>query len=582
MTTILHTVKVFVLAVFLTSLQLAGTQSLAQTTSSDAAAAKAQTPTDPFGRSTPRSSIEGYVAAIAKNDFERAARFLDLSDQPEEELRQNGMLLARQLKQLLDRNGFIYDIGRLNNSPEGESNDSLEVDIDQVGVLDRAERRVPLLMQRVKDAEDLEIWLVSRATLRRVPFLLRISSEGLLDRLLPEQLTKTKFANVPLGHWIAIALAAIVSLALGYFISRVILSLIRRALKNRSNIPGRGVIQSITIPLGVVIGVSIYRGAVVLLGIQLIARDMISWLAIILSWMALAWLISRIIDGIAEIVRYSMSRTNRLTSLAVVMLARRVAKAVILGIAAITILDIFGVDVSTGLAALGIGGLALALGAQKTIENLVGSITVVADKPVRVGDFCKFGDVMGTIEDIGIRSTQVRTLDRTIVTVPNGAFAAMEIENYSVRDEFKFQTTLTLRYETTPDQIRHILIELRKLLYAHERIDNDAPRARLIGLNSHSIDVEIFSYVIASDYADFLGVQEDLLLRIMNIVAESGTGFAFPSQTLYMGQDEAPLPQDAEKVSKSLRKSVAKDKRILAALSADEIREISNTIKYET
>ena len=249
-----------------------------------------------------------------------------------------------------------------------------------------------------------------------------------------------------------------------------------------------------------------------------------------------------------------------------------------LAIAAITVLDILGVDVTTGLAALGIGGLALALGAQKTIENLVGSVTVVADKPVRVGDFCQFGDISGTVEDIGIRSTQIRTLDRTIVTVPNGAFASMQIENYSVRDEFRLFTVLTMRYESTPDQIRFLLVEIRKILYAHSAINNVPARVRFTGFGAHSLDITVFAYVRAGSYEEFLEIQEDIFFRIMDVVKESGTDFAFPSQTLYMGQDTQPLEKDANRIGKIIKGLAEKDELGLPHFSKSEIEELDGTI----
>jgi len=513
-------------------------------------AAKPKPAVDPFGRLTPRSSVEGFLSAVRQEDFEKAARYLDLSQIPEAERRLAGRQRASELLQLLDRDGFINEISALSAVPEGRLDDELEANVEQVGVIDRSSRNVPVTMHRVESEGGLKVWLFEPSLINRVPFLIQVSQEGLLDRILPQTLKDNKIGTVAIGHWLGLIAAALAALAIGYVFAWMIVSVLRAILRRRSDLPGHGILASIMIPIAVVIGVFLYRHIVIYMGVQVVARDSISWMATVASWMSIAWLGMRIIDGIADFARYSMSRTNRITSVAVIMLARRMAKAVVLAIAGITILDIFGVDVTTGLAALGIGGLALALGAQKTIENLVGSITVVADKPVRVGDFCKFGDVMGTVEDIGIRSTQVRTLDRTIVTVPNGAFASMQIENYAVRDQFKLQTTLGMRYETTQDQIRYLLMEIRKLLDGHDSVLPNSLRVRFIGLNSSSIDIEVFCYIKAKDYNGFLEVQESVLLSIMGIVQTSGTQFAFPSQTVYFGKDGPPLPSDAEKIGK--------------------------------
>ncbi|MGI9364704.1 MAG: mechanosensitive ion channel family protein [Rhizobiaceae bacterium] len=513
--------------------------------------------TDTLGRTTPRGTVEGFIKAIRESGVERASRYLDVSNYPLGERPEIAVERAEQLIQLLDRNGTIFDITDLSASPDGSLTDGLDDNREQVGILDRTRDNAPLMLHQVKGPDNLTIWLFEPEMLDRVPFLLQISSESLVDRLLPQQLKEIKLGKVAIGHWMAIGLLAIIAICVGLAISWAIIFIWSRVPKAGSrlvSIARLDALASIRIPLGVLIGVAIYRMVVSQVGIQLIARDTISWISTIAALLAVAWLGIRIVDGVADVARYGMSRSKQLNSVAVVMLARRIAKAIVLGLVTLTILDILGFDVTTGLAALGIGGLALALGAQKTIENLVGSITVVVDKPVSVGDFCQFEGVMGTVEDIGIRSTRVRTLDRTLVSVPNGAFASMQIENFAKRDEFRLRTILTMRYETTPAQIRFLLKELRQLLADSEAVTENPARVRFIGLGSHSLDIEIFAYVRARDYNEFLAVQEELLLDIMDIVKQSGSDFAFPSQTLYFGKDHPPSPKDAERIGRLIEK----------------------------
>lgn len=199
--------------------------------------------------------------------------------------------------------------------------------------------------------------------------------------------------------------------------------------------------------------------------------------------------------------------------------------------------DRLGIPVYGIVAGLGVGGLAIALAAQPTIENLIGGMNLFADKPVRVGDFCRYGDALGTIEAIGIRSARIRGVDRTLTTIPNAVLAKMPIVNLTRRDRMLIQTVVGLRYETTAEQLRYVLVKLRELLVGHPRIHPDPIRARFVGFGASSLDVEVFAYVATSDWAEFLGIREDILLRIIDIVEQSGTGFAFPSQTLYLGRD---------------------------------------------
>ena len=251
----------------------------------------------------------------------------------------------------------------------------------------------------------------------------------------------------------------------------------------------------------------------------------------------MSWLLWRWADAAGEVILGQMSRLGQLTAYSAVSFLSRAFKALIVVLLIAALLRAFGVNVTAGLAALGVGGLAIALGAQKLFENLIGSLTLIADSPIRIGDFCKVGDTLGTVEEIGIRSTRIRTLDRTVLTVPNGELSALQIENYTQRDRYWFHPILNLRYETSPDQMRHVLQELRTMLTEHSKIDNATMRVRLISLGAHSLDIEVFAYVIAWDYVGFLEVQEELLLKCMEIVDAAGTGFAFPSQTLYMGRD---------------------------------------------
>jgi MscS family membrane protein len=167
----------------------------------------------------------------------------------------------------------------------------------------------------------------------------------------------------------------------------------------------------------------------------------------------------------------------------------------------------------------------------------VGSVTLIADQPIRVGDFCKVGQTLGTVEQIGMRSTRLRTNDRTIVTIPNGEFSSLQIENFAHRDRFLFAPKLRLHFSTTPAQMRSLLAELRTLLTATPKVDPDPARVRFIGIGENSLDVEVFSYILADDFNEYLEIQEDLLLRMMDLVATRGKGFALPSQTLYLDRD---------------------------------------------
>ena len=196
-----------------------------------------------------------------------------------------------------------------------------------------------------------------------------------------------------------------------------------------------------------------------------------------------------------------------------------------------------GVPLYGIIASLGVGGLALALAVRPTLENFIGGIILYADRPVKVGDFCKFGNMVGTVEEIGLRSTKVRSLDRTLVTVQNSEFSQMSITNFTRRDANLLNTSIKLRYETTREQLSAIVEETAQMLRTDERVDPDTVRVCLKDLGDYALDLEVRGLIRTADWGVFLKIQEELLMRVMGIVHENGSDFAFPSHTSYLGTD---------------------------------------------
>jgi MscS family membrane protein len=201
-----------------------------------------------------------------------------------------------------------------------------------------------------------------------------------------------------------------------------------------------------------------------------------------------------------------------------------------------------GIPVVGVVAGLGVGGLAIALAAQPTIENFIAGLTLFADRPVQIGDFCRFGEQVGTVEEIGLRSTRVRTLERSVLTVPNAEFSRLQLDNLTQRDRILFRATLNLRLETTAGQLERVLGGVRELLLGDESVDPEPARVRLISVGPHSLDLEIFAYVKTADWNEFLGIREGLLVRILHEIEEAGTALAPPAHTAYLrGGDPAAV-----------------------------------------
>jgi MscS family membrane protein len=256
-----------------------------------------------------------------------------------------------------------------------------------------------------------------------------------------------------------------------------------------------------------------------------------------LTVIALCWLALRLMDVVTALTLDHMQRVNRSEATALVRLIDRLAKAAAVVVAGLVLLYRSGIDLTAVLAGLGVGGLAIGFGAQRTIENLFGGIMVISDRPVNVGDVCRAGEFFGTVEDVGIRSTRIRTLDRTVVSIPNGQLATMSLENFTVRDQIWFHQIVGLGVQTTPDQLRSVLAGIRRLLETHRKVDATSARTRFIRFRGGSLDVEIFAYVNERDQTAFLAIQEELLLGIMDIIGMSGTSVAFPFGALSLAED---------------------------------------------
>ena len=524
-------------------LALSAAPAWSQTTPAPAgngAAAPAPAPAkDPYGRETPQGMVAGLMNALAAADYERAVLYFETDSSPARETGTccRGSTLARRFQEVLDRAGNVTTPAELSNDASGDVKDGLAPDIERFGVIKTPKAEVPLLAKRV-ERNGKALWLVSDTTLREIPHPCRITRRRRICQVLARiGAGKPPVGGAPLSHWLALIIAAGFSFAFAWTLTAMRGPVERLLRRGGAETKLSRFIEASAGPLRILIMLVTLGVILQALGVTVVVRYRALFAIQLISWFAVSWLLWRWADAAGEVILGQMSRLGQLTAYSAVSFLSRVFKGVILALLIAALLRAFGVNVTAGLAALGVGGLAIALGAQKLFENLIGSLTLIADRPIRIGDFCKVSGTLGTVEEIGIRSTRIRTLDRTVLTVPNGELSSLQIENFTQRDRYWFHPVLNLRYETSPDQMRYVLQELRTMLTEHPKIDNATMRVRFIALNAYSLDIEVFAYVIAWDYLGFLEVQEELLLNCMEIVDASGTGFAFPSQTLYLGRD---------------------------------------------
>jgi MscS family membrane protein len=254
----------------------------------------------------------------------------------------------------------------------------------------------------------------------------------------------------------------------------------------------------------------------------------------VLLVVAVAWLLFRLINIWSEQARARTLDSSDYRRGSIILLGQRISKVVVIIVAGLLTLSVLGFDITTAIAGLGIGSIALAFAAQKTLENLLGGVSILGDEVIRIGEMCRIGNREGTVEDISLRSTRIRTLECTLLSVPNGELASMNLENMTRRDKFLFRTTIGLRYETTAEQLRTLLLKVNALLQQHPKVDSEGLRVRLIGFGEASLNIEVNCRILTSNLDEFTAIREDLLLRTMEIVSAAGTALAIPSRVIYM------------------------------------------------
>jgi MscS family membrane protein len=495
--------------------------------SSDAPAQSAQK--DPLGRSSPQSTMYGFLEACRKHDYVRATHFLDLRDKKPEERLKVGPELAQQLQEILDKDSQ-FDLADLSSEPEGDRSDGLSPDLDEIATFTFGKTSHRLDLQRITGKRGYQLWLVSSASLKEIPALHRRLTENPLENSLPAPLVETQFLSTAVWKWLAFGLLIIALFVLSGLLSRAIVAVFRRIFNRGNGSVRAATYREFVNPIRLLLSIVVFRACEEIIGPSALLRLYIDRVLTLLFFLGVAWLASSLVDVASDRIRVRASPRQAAAWSSIIPLFGRIIKIVIFLGAFLETLSNWGYNTNTLLAGLGVGGLAIALAAQKTLENLFGGVSVIGDRPVLVGDFCKFGGQSGTVEDIGLRSTRIRTNDRTVVSVPNSQFSTMTLENLSKRDRFLFNQVLHLRFDATPAQIKQVMDRLNDLFTSHPKVDPGKVPVRFTGIGTYSFNLETFVYITTIDGDEFNALQSELLMKILDIVEAADTGLAIPMQ----------------------------------------------------
>jgi MscS family membrane protein len=490
-------------------------------------------PPDSLGRSNPRGSVLAFLNAARRGENELARQYLDtrLSGEAAEDL-------AHQLFVVLDAR-LPARLTLISDSPDGSRADPLAPNRERIGTIASGAGEVDVFVDRVERGKAPPIWLFSAATLHHVPVVYAEVAAQQGDTILPGFLTRRVW-GVRLVEWIAVLIGIPVLYLATMLLNRLLTpvgAFVWRRLSGKAAVLKR---NALPIPVRLLVLVFVGRWLLSILPVSLLVRQLFSSIASLISIVAIVWLLMLLSGEIEDYIHRHSPRSNGAAASSLLRVLRRTVDLIVILVGFLFVLRYFAVDPTPALAGLGVGGIAVALAAQKTLENVIAGASLIFDQAIRVGDVLKVGEITGTIDHIGLRSTRIRTLDRTVVSIPNSQIANASLETLSMRDKYWFHPLVGLRYETSPEQLRAVMDGIRRLLEAHPAVEADSVRVRFFRLGSFSLDIEVVAYFFAADWARFLEVQEQLLLSVTDIVRSAGTEIALPSQTMYMSDPSRP------------------------------------------
>lgn len=518
-----------------------------------ATAPAANAPIDPLGlgRETPRGTIVGFIR-MAQEENERDTEYFQPPAKGHRVSAEEEQELAKQLYTVLNSTFPASALTSTNADPDGRGEDGRARDEITIGGTHLLSEAFPVTLVRLEDVHNVKLWFISRSTLSKVPEMYDSLRWPQLEQKLPGLFVRTRPLGMPLWQWIAIVLFAPLAAALGWLIALAVRLLFDTFQKVR------GLQELAPRPLkhfgpgAMLAAVLIHYEFVRQIGTSLLYRQYYRYFLLIVIAFAGYWAITRITHWIFRGIAVQLTERGRLAERSLLSLSRRVLDVLIFVIIGLSVLSAMDVNVTAALAGLGIGGLAIGLGAQKTFENLLGGISVLTDKAIVVGDSCKIGDRTGTVEDIGLRSTRIRTEERTVLLIPNGTMATATLENFRFRDKILCRQVVRLRYDLSPDHLRYVLGQIREVLAKNPKVEASTSRVRVLRFGDYAIEVEIYAYILERDYASFLGAQEALILDVLDTLDRTGGALALPSQATIVTQDAWIDPDKAAAAKKAI------------------------------
>jgi MscS family membrane protein len=511
-------------------------------------------PPDPLGRETPRGMLLGFIKAAQEEKYAVAIEYFQPPPGRRRHAEQDDEELAAQLLTIFNQK-FAGALELTSRDPLGRLDDGLPPEQEKItGALGTTDK-FPVQLIRLEDEQGRKLWYFSRTTLDHVPEMYASLTFPEIEKQIPQTLVSHQLLFMPLWQWIAIVVFLPVALLASRLITMLIAFLANQAQKARSKPPLAPQKFFQVDPITLTIAIVSHYIFVSYIGTSLLYRLYYRRLVLVFLAFDFYWILARVTRAISSRIGVSLTKRGMLAERSIVSLVRRFIQVSIFLLVTLLVLKNLGVDVSTAVAGIGIGSLALGLGAQKTFENLFGGVSVLFDKVIQIGDTCKINNQTGVVEDIGLRSTRLRTGERTLLSIPNGTMATAVIENLRFRDKFLCQQTIRLRYDLSPDHVRYVLGQIQNLLIEDPKVEDSSARIRFLRFAEYALEVELYCYILEPEFTLYLASQEQLLLKIMDAIEKAGAVVALPTQTTFVTQDGWIDPQKAKAAQAAVEKA---------------------------
>jgi MscS family membrane protein len=477
---------------------------------------------------SPRAAVVEFERLVRSGDYAGAARYLDLTGVAPDV---DGQTLARHLREVLNRRLWL-DRSKLSPESHGNTNDNQAADREQLGAIRGASGKLePVTLVR-KSYRAGSHWLFSAATVAQIEGWYEHLESVWLTEHVPEPLMKMGPRLLRWWQWIALLPLLIVAWAVSYVITRVARAVAVRIFSERKATAA----HQLHGPVTLAVTVSCVYAALPWLGLYQPAAELVVRWCSAFMLLALFWALWRGVDLSRRSVSSSRWARDSLSAHALLSLGARLAKFAVGAAAVVIVLSRLGYEATTIITGLGIGGVALALAAQKTVENLFGTFSLALDQPFREGDNIKVDGIEGLVEVIGLRSTRIRTLDRTVISIPNGKLADMRVETISRHDRLRFFCALGLAHGAS-EQVVQISSQLKDLLAAEPLVVKSTIAARLVALTDSAMNIEVSAMLDTIDAGKFMDAKERLLIGILRTVEAAGAKLAHPLRSVLVSHD---------------------------------------------